>query len=497
MILSLVAFTMVLMTISFVILNRYLKNYSIQEAEKTIFFLGQNASSLLQKPLFNADYNQLESIVQPIMLEHFDYLVIFDNSTPNIAYRMDKKNITGLFKFEKTLKNKNAYERTTRDVKGENYTHYLFPISSPGVKRPLGFLIIGVSAEKMQSKSNVITGRIILTGVLLFLALTLVIYFLSGKIVTPIKELSEKIGAFASGNYSVRSHIKTNDEIGDLSDSFNIMADQINEQILSIEVYSKNLEDMVGERTDELLKALDAIKEKDRKLNQVEKIHSLNTIVSSIAHEINNPLAIISGNFQLIEAKLDASAAAANYRDSFKKKLEVVHDAVQRIATLIDDINFFSAIKNITTMPCSFSNVLANVVGDVVPANISVHIDGIENDRIISNAHLLTTSMENILNNSVQMIQHKNIGSNGQIDIRYFREDLFFVIEIVDNGGGFEDAKKVFEPFYTTFGQKKGLGLTFVYHAIQALNGEFIVENVEGENGEKGAKVTIMLPLEE
>jgi signal transduction histidine kinase len=49
--------------------------------------------------------------------------------------------------------------------------------------------------------------------------------------------------------------------------------------------------------------------------------------------------------------------------------------------------------------------------------------------------------------------------------------------------------------------QKKGLGLTFVYHAIQALNGEVSIENVEddenGANGQSGVKVSIILPVEE
>ena len=82
-----------------------------------------------------------------------------------------------------------------------------------GVSRPLGFLIIGTSIERMKARLGEISRRILLIIGLLFLTLTLTIYFLSDKIVKPIKQLSEKIEAFAHGDYSVRSQIKTSDEI--------------------------------------------------------------------------------------------------------------------------------------------------------------------------------------------------------------------------------------------------------------------------------------------
>jgi signal transduction histidine kinase len=491
LILNLVVWTLVLMSIFSIIMDRYLKDYSLKETENTILFLGRNASSYLQKPLFDSDYNQLDNIARPLILADFDYLVIFDNQTQNIAL---KKNKTGIdidgLQLEKVLKNKTAFEKMNLVIKGERYTQYIFPVTSLGIKRPLGLLVIGTSLERMKAKLGGITRRILLISILLFFTLTLTIYFLSDKIVKPIKRLSEKIQTFASGDYSARSDIKTNDEIRVLSDNFNIMANKINEQILSIEQYSKNLEKMVAERTDDLLKAMDALKEKDKKLNRAEKISSLNSIVSAIAHEINNPLAIISGNLQLLGIKAEDP--------KIKKKLDAAEDAIQRIANLIDEINFFSAIKDISIDRLSFFNLLSNVVSKVVPGNISVAIDGVEEDHIDSNTNLLAISLENILKNSVEVIQARNI--EGKIRVRYSRDNHAFVVEIIDNGGGAEEPEKVFNPFYTTFMQKKGLGLTFVYHAIQALNGEVSIENIEGDRdgvtGQGGLKFTIILPVE-
>jgi sensor histidine kinase regulating citrate/malate metabolism len=184
LILNLVVWTLVLMSIFFIILDQYLKDYSLKEAENTILFLGQNASSLLQKPLFDSDYNQLENIARPFILADFDYLVIFDGFTQNIAV---KENKTGIgidsLQLEKVLKNKTTFEKANLQLKGKKYTQYLFPVTSLGVTRPLGFLVIGISPERMKSKLGGITRRILLITILLFITLTLTIYFLSDKIV--------------------------------------------------------------------------------------------------------------------------------------------------------------------------------------------------------------------------------------------------------------------------------------------------------------------------
>ena len=90
LIFSLVLTILVVMLSFFILLDRFLKAHSIKETENTIFFLGQNASSLLLTPIFYQDYNQLENIARPLILADFDYLLIFDSFTQNIAFKEDK-----------------------------------------------------------------------------------------------------------------------------------------------------------------------------------------------------------------------------------------------------------------------------------------------------------------------------------------------------------------------------------------------------------------------
>lgn len=477
---SLVITTLVVLSVFFFSLNSYMREYSRNEVEKTIMFLGKNASSMLQKGLFNADYLTLRSIAQSILLESFDYLLIYDNVTHNVAFSEDKRGVLSAMNADSLFMNRLTFEKTELTLKNEEYIQYVFPVTwAGGANESLGALVVGISSQRMQSQLVQISNSLLITGFLLFLTLTLVIYLLSHRIVKPIKELSAIISTFASGNYQVRSGIKTRDEIGDLSYNFNFLAEKINEQISSIEQYGKNLEIMVEERTEELLKAMDDIKERDKQITQAEKIQSLNSVVSSIAHEINNPLAIISGNLQVIESR--------KTDEYFSRKIKSAQTAVQRIATLIDEINFFSGIREVTLMPASFRTLLNNALNVTAAGDPEIVVHGAHDDMISTNQNLLSITLENILKNSVQ--QFASLGLSGKINVEYYREPYFFVICISDNGGGVKEPSRVFEPFYTTYNERKGLGLTFAYHAIQALNGIIEIEN-EGE----GAKVTLRLP---
>lgn len=482
LVLSLVIMTLVIMTVFIFLLDSYIKSYSLKDTEQIISVLGKNTASTLGKPLFNADYTQLKTIVQSIFLSDFGYLVVFDNITRNIAFIEDKNNLTQFLRFETLLNGKIKPTIEKLNLKESKYTQYIFPIVAPGVRTPLGFLVIGVSDAVMKSKLTSITNRIFAIGFLLFITLFITIYLLADRITRPINELSNKISKFASGDYSVRSHIHTNDEILTLSNNFNFMADKINEQIISIEQYSKNLERMVEERTEELLRALDAIREKDTKLTRAEKLNSLNSIVSSIAHEINNPLAIISGNIQLIECRVEDA--------SIQKKINTANDAVKRIANLISEINFFASIKDASVAPLMFHKILTEITEKVIPPRIICEIDPGDDDNINSNDYLISVTLENVIKNSIEMISHRQV-EDGKITIRYYTDFPYFVIEIIDNAGGFDEAKRAFDPFYSTFENKKGLGLTFAYHAIDALNGEIKIENTQD-----GSIVTIMLPTE-
>jgi signal transduction histidine kinase len=296
-----------------------------------------------------------------------------------------------------------------------------------------------------------------------------------------LHQLNRIIAAFSAGNYGLRSNIDTVDEIGTLAKNFNCLADKISQQIVTIEENTKELEQFAQKRNLELEEVLREMEDKERKLNEAKNINTLNSLVTSIAHEINNPMSIISGNIQLIES------GNMIIEESFKKRLNKINSAIKRIATLINDISFFASIKDVTRISVFVNEKIADAINNIVPKDIEAETEGKEEYRIFSNPNLLTITLENILRNSVEAIQENK--TKGKIKVRTFVQDPWFTIEICDNGGGIAEPDRIFEPFYSTNSEKKGLGMTFVYHAVKALNGE-----IDVANHDQGVRVALKFP---
>lgn len=469
--------------LSFYLLIIYtgLTRFTKLDFDQNITYFGKNTAFNLRSPLFYEDVKQIETLLTPIfLLERIDYLLLMNYPKQNTLARFDKQNwldIRGEVSTEAFLAHPAISETIT--LKGQPFTEFRFPVRLEDVLEPIGFLIIGTSEQHIASKVHQLHFFSILITVSLFISLLLAVYYTTSRIIKPLKQLDNLIRNFADGHYQVRSPIVSHDEVGTLSNNFNLMAEKINEQIGSIENYSKNLEAMVEERTDKLRKAMDEIKEKDRRLMQAERLNSLNSLVSSIAHEINNPMAIISGNVQLLENRVDHPEVA--------KRLRIISDAVTRISKLMNEVNFFSSIRDVTISSFTFLNPLNSIIEKVVPQHYQVEIKGDPGVRISTNHNLLTITLTQVLQNCVDIFRDRSV--EGRIVIRYGLDNRVFILSIEDNGGGVKEPKKIFDPFYSSSSERKGLGLTFAYHAVTALEGEISIENTEN-----GAIVYIFMP---
>ncbi len=100
---------------------------------------------------------------------------------------------------------------------------------------------------------------------------------------------------------------------------------------------------------------------------------------------------------------------------------------------------------------------------------------------------------EGICENALEAINGNNI-INGEIKIELSesKDKKYVIIKVSDNGGGFENIEKAFDPFYTTKSRtkKKGIGLSIAYNMINEHNGI-----IEASNNDKGGTITIKLPI--
>jgi PAS domain S-box-containing protein len=229
----------------------------------------------------------------------------------------------------------------------------------------------------------------------------------------------------------------------------------------------------------------------EAQLLRSEKLAALGVMAGGIAHEIRNPLAVVSAAAQML---LEMPLA----REVQQACAGKIHQGVQRIARVVESLLRFARPSNEGAMtPLNLIQVVreasALVAGQLRVARVElrtsvppgpVHVRG--------NAGLLQQLLTNLLLNALNALP----GPGGEIRLSLEQGPREAILRIADTGRGIRaaDLPKVFDPFFTTMpvGQGTGLGLSICYAIVQQHDGKIDIASEEG----KGATVTVLLPLE-
>jgi signal transduction histidine kinase len=264
-------------------------------------------------------------------------------------------------------------------------------------------------------------------------------------------------------------------------------------------VKKEELENQIQERTralefttEKLQTAMDELQLHQQKIIHQETQKSLTSIVSGFGHEINNPLTGILGYIDLMELNDDLSAYS-------KKRLEGIKDQAIRIKEVIGQLNWLDPELEQVKGSINLANLLEKLVKIISKEekDIRLETDFSAEELIVKGNHFaLWQVFEGAVENAVEAIKDRQV-RNGHIKVVLKRsaDRQYARAEIHDNGGGFENPQKAFNPFYTTKPRtrKRGIGLAIAYNIVQEHNGNIIVENND-TNGQ-GATVAIYLPL--
>ena len=499
----------VILTVGYVL--RFVKNISTDYNNNIRNFNYVVSSLVFQffSDSYNAgrDYGRVDKVVNVLkannMLAYAYAYNVEDNASKNKI----------IWSTEKSLEGKHAYDASNilhkqiddindvQEIQGAT-DHYN--------------MTIGLSQGKIQNNNIhiMLDNMKIFVLVLLFFGL-LARAMMSRIINSPLIRLTQGVKEFAGGNFNYRLKKTRFGEINELVQAYNNMAAEL------LELYS-SLEQKVQERTLELEKANDELKEAQAMMVHSEKMRSLGELVAGIAHEINNPINFIYGNimildkynkdmFDLIEKyteneealspekrveieKLKEEIDIEFLKDDIKELIRSCVEGTERTKNIILDLKNFSRMEEMVMtqfdIPKEIDTTL-NILNNKYKNRITVHKEYEENlPKIEAYGGQINQVFMNILDNAAAAIE-----GNGDVYINVKRAGENVEIQFKDTGKGIkkENLSKVFDPFFTTkpVGQGTGLGMSISYRVIQNHFGSISVESELGQ----GATFKIVLPI--
>lgn len=482
---------------SFFILNMI--NSTNNRMTKTNFVRWANDFETMAEPNFiYFNYMNLTSQAEEILKENpKDFIMLFDAQNKEIIYK-GPDSIQG-----ELTPYKSDIDHQVREADFDSQPYYLIslPVRVATSDTVWGRILFGRSNQENKAIISELRLFIIIISAVLLTVFIIIIVFINKKLTQPIQLLKNGLEKISFGSFSHRIQIHSNDEFSYLGSQFNEMAEKIESMMTEIESTHKGLEKQVTSRTRELNEsnkklqiAMQELRDTQRHIIQSEKQKSLTAIVSGFAHEINNPLTGILGYVDLISIREDSSPYV-------KEKLGSIQKQAVRIKNIIDQLNQMNPDQEQVKMEINLSNLLEKLIKVVTsrPENSEYAIvkNVFNEDITIQGNHFaLWQVFEGVVENALEAFRENNI-QNGKIaiELKKSMDGRQAIVDVSDNGGGFKNLDKAFDPFYTTKNrtQKKGIGLTIAYNIIQEHHGNIVIKN----NDLNGATVSVYLKIAE
>lgn len=347
--------------------------------------------------------------------------------------------------------------------------------------RPLGQAVVAIaedmaSTERRQIQSTLASFRTLLLGVILSMTLLIVVIgrALSQRVVKPLKEMESSVAAL-SANYRETLSAPSNDrEILSITAAFNHMLQELDRR--------------------------------QKSLMRSERMVSLGTMLSGVAHELNNPLSNISTSCQILLEEVGDSDTAAQQR-----YLQQIDQQTERARSIVRSLLDFSRERAFRKEAVVLRPLVAQTVGFVrgeISAKSVVQLDIPGDLSVAADAQRLQQVFVNLIRNAME-----GLGPQGRIEVSAQRvqaseppagtalgqgcgfKGAMVEIRVADNGPGIapDILPRIFDPFFTTkdVGHGMGLGLFVVYEIVDEHGGCIAVQSTPGQ----GATFIIRLPL--
>lgn len=356
------------------------------------------------------------------------------------------------------------------------------PISDPRGK-VIGALYVGMPERPfLQMRTNL---NLTFVVVLLFVALIgiSISTWISSRLAQPVRALADAARRMAAGEHIAPIVVDTDDEIALLADEFNTMTKEIS-------TLKHTLEQKVVERTAQLEEKSQQLLSTQKELAKAERLAGLGLLAAGVGHEINNPLAIIRGNVELLQDEIPEEAEE-------REEVEAIMVEVGRIERIVNNLRVFSKREALLPHPFRLERLLDGILDQI---GHQVPLEGYRIERRFAGCNIILKGDEerlrqvftNLILNGLQAMPD---GGRLTVDTEVREANQRVCVTVSDSGRGIspQHIEKLFTPFFTTKPRGTGLGLAVSYGIISDHGGEIRVESSEGE----GAAFTVLLPLQQ
>ncbi len=234
------------------------------------------------------------------------------------------------------------------------------------------------------------------------------------------------------------------------------------------------------------LEQRELLNERLLRFSQTEKLTSMGILAAGIAHEINNPLANVSLNLEMLKDLVNSTD------ERVMKKIETMERNMARATAIASELLHFSRDQQTENRPLDLNQIIASACTLLQhqPLSAIISFRSQELPMIKGISWKLEEVFINLLMNSLDACTEQD-----SIEIETFVDGEWVKATITDTGHGIreDDLFKVFDPFYTTkeVGRGTGLGLSVCYNIVGQHGGEISLTSSELE----GTRVTLSFPV--
>lgn len=332
-------------------------------------------------------------------------------------------------------------------------------------------------------------GIVIAVTAAALLVAILVSFWLQSMITRPILSIADIARQVVTRReYSLRAGKISDDEVGNLVDSFNAMLAEIEQRTQELELTNRNLAHEIAERrrVEDEIRQLNAelegrVRERTAQLEQTNS--ELESFCYSVSHDLRGPLRAIDGFSQALAEELPHELS-----EDAKRYFDRIRAAVQRMGQLIEDLLNLSHVSRgeLRHEPVDLSAIAEEVIRDLRHHNpdrkVDVSVWG--GMKVYGDAPLLHAAMENLLGNAWKFTSRID---HPRIEVGTMRDGNRSVYFVRDNGAGFDMtyADKLFGAFQRLHSASEypgtGVGLATVQRIVHRHGGRIWADAVPGK----------------